>query len=81
MCGQSSREEVPSQDEINKQLKASIVEDDVDPTFFFAGLFRFEKVGEARREVVDQDVGLCLLAGFAPLEGLDVFIREGREQR
>lgn len=75
------REEVPGEDEVDVELEARVVEDDIHPPLFLTLALRlFEnRVGGA--EVVDQDVLLGRLPRLGPLQLLDVFVRQAREER
>lgn len=74
-------EEVAGEDEVDEELEAGVVEDDVDAAILIlavtAGLVQDVEGGV---EVVDEDILLRGLAGFRALELLDVFVGEGGEE-
>lgn len=74
-------EEVAGEDEVDEELEAGVVEDDVDAAVLVlavaTGLVQDVEGGV---EVIDEDVLLRGLAGFGTLELLDVFVGEGSEE-
>lgn len=78
--GEAGGQQVAGEDEVDVELEAGVVEDDVDPAFGLAlGLGLLEGVKGAG-EVVDQDVLLGGLAGLGALELLDVLVGQGGEE-
>lgn len=75
------REQVPGEDEVDVELEARIVEDDVHPPLRLALALRLVEKGVGGAEVVDQDVLLGRLPRLGPLQLLDVFVRQARKQR
>lgn len=80
--GEPGGEEVPREDEVDEELEAGVIEDDVDAAMGLAaggGLEVFEG-GEGVGEVVDDDVGLGGFAGLRALQLLDVVVGKVREE-
>jgi len=78
--GEPRPQQVPGEHEVDEQLEAGVVEDEVDAAVGRAASLRREQRGEGSAQVVDEDV---LLTGFArgrALQPLDVGERDARQQ-
>lgn len=75
------REEVPGEDEVDVELEARIVEDDIHPALPLPLAPRLLQNRVGGSEVVDQDVLLGGLPRLGSLQLLDVLVRQAREQR
>jgi len=79
--GEVCRQEVAGEDEVDEELEARVVEDDVDPPLAVLPLLaRVAQHIEGSCHVVDDDVVLRSLARLRALQLLDILVREGRQK-
>ena len=73
-------EQVAGQDQVDVELEAGVVEDDVDAALLIAGFLGSEQQIEGGGEVVDEDVLLGCLPRLGALELLDVLVGQVGEE-
>ena len=63
-CSETRSDEVPGEDEVDEELEAGVVEDNVYAAVFLAGFLCSSQDAEGLVKVVDEDVFLRVLARF-----------------
>ncbi len=81
LCSQASSQKVASENEVDEELEASVVKDNVHPPFILACLLRFLQDLVRGREVIDQYVVFGFLPRIGTLQLLYIFVGQRCQER